>query len=129
VNAAGYSSGRAVRQPHRRSCRSCSPAGGPSGSCNFCRGTDHLDVPSGRLCDPTGRHVDTVPEHWNWRLLIFRTVGRKPVNIHRFFYSSKLVSCVLNLPATLLATAMPQELQGFTAYLWQSGSTAGHLFV
>lgn len=104
VNAAGYSSGHVVRQPNRRSFRSCSPAAELADIRNFYPGIDRLGDPTDRLCghlcgpgarlcgpgDPTG------PERLNWRLLLFQTAGRKPVNIHQFFYSSKLVSYVLN---------------------------------
>src|SRR5262249_13302420 len=106
---------------HRRSCPNYSPAGERSGNRSFGRGIDHHgidhhdidhhdpDDPNGHLYGHDHDHA-TGPEHWNWRLLIFRTVGRKPVNIHQFFYSSKLVSFVLNLPAAHFATTMPLEM-------------------
>jgi len=93
ANAAGQSSGHAVHRPPRRSYRSYSPAGERFDNRSFCRGIDRLDDHNGHLYHHDRDHA-TEPEHWNWRLLIFRTVGRKPVSIHQLIYSSKLVSCV-----------------------------------
>ena len=93
ANVVDCSSGRAGHQPHQRSYRSCSLAGELFDTHNSCRGIDRFDDPNGHLYD-LYRDRATGPEHLNWPLLKLRTVGRKPVNIHQCFYSSKLVSCV-----------------------------------
>lgn len=112
ANVAGQSSGRAVRQPRRRSYRSYSPAGERFDNCSFYRDNDHRDDHNGHLYHHDRDHA-TEPEHWNWPLLILRTVGRKPVNIHQLIYSSKLVSCVSTLRGSFGKLPCPSNLGGF----------------